>query len=371
MSLTDRLLEFVDRASSVIPLKPCLVPRGYRGGGRLAGRGPGMVRRRDGKYLVERWIASGTRAGWGDPNTENGLSHLAGFRPTTRLADALQALPDVLLGPVRAAAHAGQFRVLTKILDPYDAIGFHLHQRDEDVRADPARFPGEHCGKDEAYYFLPGPKGAWPYTHVGILPDVTHTDLVAAMQAGRDALLEISPYFLQRPGTGFFVPAGLVHSPGTVLTLEIQQPSDVGAGFGLYGPDRNLTDAPALETAAQRVLRHVDLALCRQPDLLQRFALTPTPIEGFPAGLKSWWIVPPSVTPKFSAQRLVVSQPCTYRPRDCFALLVWSGEGRVQGHPASHGAEFFVSHRAAADGVRIEPGPQGLECFAVFAASCS
>ena len=99
MALTDQLCRFVDRHGGVLPLKPCLVPRGYRGGGRLAGKGPGMVRRRDGKYLVERWIASSTRAGWGDPNTQNGLSHLAEFRPATRLADALQALPDVLLGP--------------------------------------------------------------------------------------------------------------------------------------------------------------------------------------------------------------------------------------------------------------------------------
>jgi hypothetical protein len=368
MTLADRLRDFLDRHRGVLPLKPCLVPRGYRGGGRLAGKGPGCVRR-NGKYLVERWIASSTRAGWGDPNTQNGLSHLAEFRPATRLAEAVQALPDVLLGPGRAAAHAGQFRVLTKILDPYDPIGFHFHQKDETVRADPAAFPGEFCGKDEAYYFLQCPKGAWPYTHVGILPEVTREQLVAAMSAGREALLEISPYFLQRPGTGFFVPAGLVHSPGTVLTLEIQQPSDVGASFGLHTRGHDLADPIALEAAAQQVLRHVDLDLCRQPDILQRFAINPIPVEPSSPGLECSRIVPPSVTPKFSAQRLVARQPCTYRVQDCFALLVWSGQGTVQGHLAQRGCEFFVSHRAASDGIRIEPGAQGLECFAVFAAA--
>jgi hypothetical protein len=368
MALTDQLRKFVDHHNGVLPLKPCLVPRGYRGGGRLAGKGPGMVRR-GGKYLVERWIASSTRAGWGDPNTSNGLSHLAGFRPATRLVDALQAIPDVLLGLARARAHASQFRVLTKILDPFDPIGFHFHQKDETVQADPAAFPGESCGKDEAYYFLPGPKGAWPYTHVGILPEVTREQLIAAMLSGREALLEISPYFLQRPGTGFFVPAGLVHSPGTVLTLEIQQPSDVGAGFGLHGHDRDLADPVALAAAAQRALRHVDLGLCRQPNILQRFAINPIPVEPCSPGLECSWIIPPSVTPKFSAQRLVCRQPCTYRVQDCFALLAWYGQGSIQGHPAQHGSEFFVTHSAACNGIRIEPEAQGLECFAIFAAA--
>lgn len=363
MALTQRLQNFLDRHSGLLPLKPCLVPRGYRGGGRLAGRGPGMVRRGN-KYLVERWIASTTRAGWGDPNTENGLSYLAEFRPATRLLNALQALPDVLLGHPRARAHASRFRVLTKILDPFDPIGFHFHQKDETVWADPAAFPGEDCGKDEAYYFLPGPKGAWPYTHVGILPEVTDEQLIAAMRAGREALLEISPYFLQRPGTGFFVPAGLVHSPGTVLTLEIQQPSDVGAGFGLYGRDE------ADPAAIDRLFRQVDLDLCRQPDILQRFTINPIPADSASTNLECTWIVPPSITPKFSAQRLVARGPCTYRVDDCFALFAWSGEGTIQGHPVRRGSEFFVSYRAATDGIRIEPGAQDLECFAIFAGDC-
>ncbi len=367
--LQSRLLRFLERHGGVLPLKTCLVARGYKGGGRLAGKGPGCVRRRDGKYLVERWIASSTRAGWGDPNTQDGFSYLADFRPGIRLRDALQAQPEVLLGPKRASAHQGEFRVLTKILDPYDPIGFHFHQTDQDVQANSQLFSGERFGKDEAYYFLPGPKGAWPYTHVGFLPDITRQELVAAMAAGREALLEISPYFLARPGTGLFVPAGLVHSPSTVLTLEIQQPSDVGAGFGLGLSPEDRSNPAAVESAAQRALRHVDLPLCQQPDLLEQLRLVPTPLSNVPAGLQAWWIVPPTATPKFSAKRLLASQSCTYSEPDCFALLVWAGQGTINGRPAKAGSELFISYRAAQEGLRLEPGPEGLECFAVFAAN--
>jgi hypothetical protein len=367
--LENHLRRYVSRHNGLLRLKPCMVARGYRGGGRLAGKGPGCVRRRDGRCLVERWIASSTCAGWGDPNTLDGLSVLAEFRPKTYLRDALRALPEALLGAERASSHQGEFRVLTKVLDAYDPIGFHFHQKDQDVQAAPQAFPGERFGKDEAYYFLPGPKGAWPYTHVGTWPNVTDDELIAAMASGREALLEISPYFLQRSGMGFFVPAGLVHSPGTALTLEIQQPSDVGAGFDLPEQPGGTPSEISLKTAGQALLRHVDLNLCRLPDLVNRLSIAPVPAP-WEAGLECQWIVPPQVTPKFSAKRMVAHTPCTCRQEECFALLAWSGLGTINGLPVAPGGEFFVSHAAARQGIRIEPGPAGLEFFAIFAASC-
>ncbi len=220
-----------------------------------------MVRSRDGRYLVERWIASSTPVGWSPAGSDQGLSLLAGFRPALKLRDALKWLPDVLLGPARAASHDAEFRVLTKILDAYDPIGFHFHQTDDYVRAHPGDCPNERFGKDEAYYFLPGPRGACPYTHVGLSPDVTMPDLLAAMATGREALLDVSPHFLQQPGMGFFVPAGLVHSPGTMLTLEVQQSSDVGAGFSLTRHE--VSSGDKIPPSAWKLFDQIDLELCR------------------------------------------------------------------------------------------------------------
>lgn len=364
-NLASRLQAFVTRHGGLLPLKPCLVGRGYRGGGRLAGKGPGMVRRRDGKYLVERWIASSTGVGWGAADADEGRSYLAGFRPVLRLKDALACLPEFLLGSRRAAAHDGEFRVLTKVLDPYDPIGFHFHQSDAYVRANPGRFPTERFGKDEAYYFLPGPKGAWPYTHVGILPDVSTEELIRAMQAGREALLDISPYILQRQDTGFFVPAGMVHSPGTMLTLEVQQPSDVGGGFGLSLPET--VSRAEREAAARGIFDQIDLDLCRMPDLLQRYALQPETAGPEVAGIRQWWIMPPRITRKFSAKHVLCAGSCTWREQDCFALYAWAGQGRINGQEIQAQQEFFVPSATAATGLHMEPGPSGLEAFAIFA----
>ena len=61
----------------------------------------------------------------------------------------------------------------------------------------------------------------------GLLPGVTRRDLIRAVHKGREYALELSPVIYQQYERGFFVPAGIPHRPGTALTLEIQQPSDV------------------------------------------------------------------------------------------------------------------------------------------------
>lgn len=91
----------------------------------------------------------------------------------------------------------------------------------------PQHFAPNKNGKEEAYYFLRRPKGRMPYTHVGLRPGITKRELSRAIEQGGDALLDLSPAFAQAYEEGFHVPAGIPHRPGTALTLELQQPSDV------------------------------------------------------------------------------------------------------------------------------------------------
>jgi len=369
--LADRLTRFVESCGGIVPLKPTFVRRAYCDAGRLSGKKPGATKRRsDGLFVSERWIASSTEAANPNPIPGEGLSVLAGFRPRTTLRDAVAALPERLLGPRRAEAHEGQFRVLTKLLDPYEAIYFHYHARDEDVWANPEHFRGQRFGKDEAYYFLDAPKGPTPYTHVGLFPGVGREDLVRAMKRGRDALLEISPCFVQKIGHGYFVPAGVIHSPGTALTLEVQQPSDVGTVVDLTFAGRGASGRRDLDAAAEEALRFADLQTSSLPDILERFALTPQRIDSASAGIEEWWIVPPSVTGKFRAKRVLVRAASVWRQEDCFALLVWAGRGRIGPHEVKAGDEFFVSHQAACEGVSIDPADGCLEMFAFFAGAC-
>jgi hypothetical protein len=149
----DRAL---DAGQGILRLRPTYVRRFYMDGGRLGlGDAPGATYQAEAKLWVpERWIASTVTAANPHPIPGEGLSFLDLTGADLSLRDALTLRGERLLGPRLLAAHGAEFRVLTKILDPYEPIVFHFHARDEDVRRHPEFFPGHRFGKDEAYYFL-------------------------------------------------------------------------------------------------------------------------------------------------------------------------------------------------------------------------
>jgi len=261
--------------------------------------------------------------------------------------------------------------VLSKILDPYEPIVFHIHARDVDVRSYPQYFPGHRFGKDEAYYFLERPKGMAHYTHVGLWPGVTREELIRAVRKGRDYALELSPVINQNFGEGFFVPSGIPHRPGTALTLEIQQPSDVytlledTAGGKKMPPEQIHPGFPDLDTAYQ----FIDMDAAQDPDILERYHLVPTLANGGAGEGEEHWIYPPSISRKFSGKRLRVPPGGTYESQENapYALLIWRGQARLEDQTLQEGDEAFVSHPTATQPHRFtSTGTDELEAFKFF-----
>jgi len=368
VNVVDRLM---DTQEGILKLKPNYVRRVYKDGGRLAGGAPGATWLPDVKlYRPERWIASCTEATNPYPIPGEGLSRLADSRMT--LKEAFEAAGERLLGPRRYRAHGPEFRVLLKVLDGYTPVPFHFHASDEAVQRDRVHFARHRFGKDEAYYILEGPKGPCPYTHVGLYPGTRLRDVRRALERGGDAVLELSPYFLQRWGEGFFVPGGVVHRPGTAFTLEIQQPSDISIRLQGRIDGRKLTpeEQHAGFDTLDEALKHLDLALSTQRDILDRYRIVPRRVSRKPLrGADEDWIFPPRLCRKFSGKRLRVRSRVTTVERECYALLVWKGAGRVGPHRVRAGDEFFVSYEAARAGVAIErERGDVLEVFKCFAA---
>lgn len=356
----DRLL-----ARGVLPLLPNYVRRLYMDGGRLPiSRRPGdTFLPRDRMWRPERWIGSTVTALNPHPIPGEGISRVKTPGGGIPLTLALQLRGVEILGPRHAAAYGPDFPVLVKILDPAQTIGFHFHARDEAVWRHPRRFGGQRYGKDEAYYFLDAPTGPTPYTHVGLLPGTTRRALAAAVAAGGGRVLALSPVIHQRVGEGFFVPAGVPHRPGTALTLEVQQPSDVYTMLERISGGRELTPAemhPGF-ASVDDALSFVDLAASCNPDLLTRCRLTPEPVRGRRArGGHEEWIFPPRLR-KFSGKRLTVTRRFESVEDGPYLALVWRGRGQVDGLRIGAGSEFLVTarvatrpHLYAAEGGRLE-----------------
>ena len=72
---------------------------------------------------------------------------------------------------------------------------------------------------------------------------------------------------------------------------------------------------------------------------------------------------------KFSGKRLRVNSKTTTVEKECYAMLVWRGAGKIGPHKVKSGDEFFVTHEAARAGLSIEKtSGEFLEVFKFFAA---
>jgi hypothetical protein len=375
-NLLARLEPWIEQCRGVLRLKPTYVRRFYQDGGRLglAAEAGGTYQADSDLWVPERWIASTVTAANLHPIPGEGLSFLDLPGAPVSLKEGLEALGPRLLGQEIVAACGLDFRVLSKILDPYEPIVFHIHARDRDVRDYPQFFPGHRFGKDEAYYFLERPKGMAHYTHAGLRPGVTREELIRAVRKGRDYALELSPVFNQQYGEGFFVPSGIPHRPGTALTLEIQQPSDVytlledTAGGRKMSPEQIHPGFPDLDSAYQ----FIDMEAAQDPDMLERYRLVPATAEEGAGDGREDWIFPPAVTTKFSGKRLRVPPGGSYesQERAPYALLVWLGEARLEGQTLRAGDEAFIAHSTAAAPHRFEAlGTEPLELFKFFPAA--
>ena len=366
----------------IVRLDPQVIGRFYGDANRLGQRSPKA--RTPAYYKPERWIGSSTLATNPPGIPSGGVSTCKALRDGGRKLTLKQlvAHPQFgprLLGEDRYRQHDGSFRVLIKLLDAQYPIPFHVHADDAFVWANPNVYPKEQCGKDEAYHFLDVDKGTCPYTHLGVYPGVGPKQVVAAMRRGTDHVIELSRGALQRFGEGFIVKAGLLHRPGSALTLEIQQPSDVYTFFqtdfgGQPLPEEALYPGfDSIEEAAERVINWQDNL---QEDLLEATRLTPTSVEPAIAGGRAEWIYPPQVSDKFSGMRLTVEQTMRLRAEDPFLLFVWKGAGTLNGHAIEGGGgrpttddEAFIGRQAAQRGIEIaNTGDQPLVVFALFAA---
>src|SRR2546422_5680247 len=301
-------------------------------GGRLpiAARRAAPSAPRAGRWRPGRGLAPPGPAMNPHPISDEGIGRIDAPGGPIKLTAALRMRGRDILGSHAFAAYGPDFPILIKILDPAQTIGFHFHARDEDVWAHPARFGGQRFGKDEAYYFLDAPKGPIPYTHVGLFPGTTRRVLAEAIAAGGGRVLELSPVIHQRIGEGFFVPAGIPHRPGTALTLEVQEPSDVYTMLERESGGRKLTPAEMYPGFASidQALAFVDFKTACDPGLLRRCYLRPEPVRGRRSrGGRQEWIFPPRFR-RFSGKRLVVQTRFEGVEGGPYVALVWRGGGR-------------------------------------------
>jgi mannose-6-phosphate isomerase class I len=363
MARKPEIVDLIGKQNGVLRLRPTFVHRFYPDLNRL---GQNSLKKNARQFIPERWIGSSVEAINPQPIPSGGLSMLT---DDLSLRDAIKAAPDRMLSDELYRAHGAEFRVLVKILDPGEPIVFHLHATDAQVKKFPKNFKGHRFGKDEAYYFLEAPKGPMPYTHVGLYDGVTRRELVNAVRKGPQYALELSPVIYQHYEQGFFVPAGLPHRPGTALTLEIQQPSDVYTLLETHAGGKPMSAQqmhPGFKTLDE-AFGLIDFKLAQQVGKLKANRLIPKAAQSKTRGGEIAWVFPPEICKKFGGKRIRVTRSLTVNENSPFTLWYWKGAGTLNGRKVRAGDEFFVTADAARNGIELTNATDELfEAFTFF-----
>jgi len=329
-------------------------------------------------YICERWLGSETEADNPIPHPGEGLSHLDIEGRDILLRDGTHHCADLILGKEYAKNHRGLGK-LCKFFDHATRLFFHAHQPQTEMDKLGRR------AKEEAYYFPEGvDMGAHPETFFGVHPYLVRqnrqyeTLLPYLERWDSDLILQHSRAYLNVPGDGFHLPSGILHAPGTALTLEIQEPSDVAAVFqarveGYEIPKTWLSkDIPEEEwrqKGEKAALDQLVWELNGDPLFYENRHTPPIPIPSSDSDSGSeQWIYYNST--KFSGKKLTVKagHSMVIRDNGVYNLLVWRGEGRIEGIAVEGGNigmdELLVVHERAVEGVRFEN--RGREDMVVF-----
>ncbi|MBQ3821728.1 MAG: hypothetical protein II622_00005 [Thermoguttaceae bacterium] len=189
--------------------------------------------------IDERWFASTTEADNVGRTEDEGLSYIRVAGKRFLLRDAVTEGKGAIVGDAMWEKY-NRWPVFSKFFDNLGPLPHHMHQMEKD-----AKLTGQD-GKPEAYYYPPQLNAAenrFDYTFMGLEPGTTKKQVRKCLEdwnKGDNGILDLSRAYRLKPGTGWVVPAGVLHAPGSVCTYEPQWGSDV---FGMF---QSLTDHDAI-----------------------------------------------------------------------------------------------------------------------------
>ncbi len=367
----------LDAGQGLLRLSPNWVPRSFLHPGKRIKLHPddwyALGGHRGG--IDERWFASTTEAMNENRNPDEGLSYIFFEGKRFLLRDAVAEAGARMIGKAMWDKYK-RWPVYSKFFDNMGPIPHHMHQSQKDAAL------VQQEGKPETYYFPPqlNPVGNnFPYTFFGLAPGTSKQDIRRCLERwniGDNGILDLAPAYRLKPGTGWHVPTGVLHAPGSLCTYEPQWGSDV---FGMYQSLVEGRIVPwSLLVHSMPEEKHQDLdfivgqldwEMNVDPNFRQNHYLEPIVDKAASGdGYTDRWIT----YGDFDGQQLVSAKELTVEPGVKFTLKDPGASGwiTVQGHgrmgklniesPAlirfgqETEDEIFITHEAATNGVVIE-----------------
>lgn len=376
-SLINRAFE---QGKGILRLAPAWVPRSFCIPGRRIKLHPddyyalGGIR----GGIDERWFSSTTPADNGPLTSPNeGLSFVV-FEDGVKterflLRDAVSELKGNLIGE-RIWKQYQAWPMYSKFFDNKGPLPHHIHHNE-----DFAKLTGQ-LGKPEAYYFPPQVNnyGAdFPYTFFGLEPGTTRNQVRQVLldfAKGDNKITSLSKAYRLDVATGWDVPPGVLHAPGSLCTYEPQKASDVFAmyqslaGTTVVSEELLWKNTPESKIGdIEHLLDVIDWDLNLDPNFAANRFMNPKPAKDIRQmqgdGYIEKWICYKSQA--FSAKELTVLPGRTVAITDsaAYGMIMMQGHGTMGAWDIETPAlirfgqlthdEYFVSEQAAIAGVKI------------------
>lgn len=324
--------------------------------------------------IDERWFSSTTEAMNDGRTWDEGLSWCVFEGERFLLRDAVSELQGRVVGQAIWNQY-GRWPCYSKFFDNAGPIPHHMHQSEEF-----AKLTGQE-GKPESYYFPPQLNAAenhFDYTFFGLNPGTTKEDVVQCLadwDKGDNGILDLSAAYRLKRGTGWCVPPGVLHAPGSLCTYEPQWGSDV---FGMFQSvvegrevpwDLLVKDVPEEKKRdLEFIVSQLDWEKNVDPYFKQHFYMEPVVDEEFSGdGYTDRWIDYKLFDGKqcVTAKELTIEPgaKCILKDPGASAWITVQGCGTVNGMPLQTPAmihfgeetwdEIFITAEAAAAGVEL------------------
>jgi hypothetical protein len=377
--LTTLVADAMEAGKGILHLAPTWVPRSFATPGQRL-----RIARQD-LYALgvnrggidERWLASATKADNGpDTSDHEGLSFVVGPRGERfLLREAIEVSGEYIVGK-QIMNRWGRWPVLGKFFDNMGPLPLHLHQQNIHARLVGA----EH--KPEAYYFPPQlnhSMNSFPLTFFGLEPGTRKADICRCLEqwhTGDNGILDFSKAYRLRPGTGWLVPPGILHAPGSLCTYEVQWGSEVFAMFQSMVESRALPWDQLVNYVPDEQKMNIDFITnlidwsanvnpeFKMTHYLEPIAAQDTTSEGY----RDNWIIYGKILDQdlFSAKEITIEtgRSATIKDNGASGAIVIQGHGKLGVHdvesPTSirYGEvtsdEYFISDEAARAGFQVE-----------------
>lgn len=344
--------------------------------------------------IDERWFSSTCQAdnGPGTPDDE-GLSYVVCGSQKVLLRDIIEVDAEIILGK-KVANKWGGLKVFSKFFDNMEALPHHIHLREQH-----AKNVGME-GKPEAYYFPPQvnfSENLFPYTFFGLEPGTTKEEVRKCLEdfeKGDNKITNLSKAYRLEVETGWLLPPGILHAPGSLCSFEPQWASDVYGMYQSVASGKALDKSLLVKDVPEKhkddidyLMDIIDWEKNVDPNFKKRFFLKPVNIGNTVSkGYQERWVVYGKVDGKevFSAKELTVYSGTSINIKDtgAYGLITLQGHGRLNSINIETPAmirfgeltrdEFFVPYLTAMAGVTVEnTGFEPLVILKTFGPDCN